>query len=248
MAGETPSPEGAVSLESAAAAPASEVVVAPVAPGTVLPVAEAAADSPPQAEPAAAEAPAEPLADKPVEAAPEAKVEAEPVPEPVVEAPITYDAFKLPEGLTPSDEILTPFTELLSQHKLSQEDGQKLIDLHTTALKEAVQAMDQRQRDVFEETRAGWRKDFDKQAGNRKQTLVNDAKWLKTQILPDQKARDAFDDAMGYTGMGDHPAFIGFMAATAKKLRERSAPAPSLPAKGAPTAPWDKRYSNGAQR
>lgn len=180
---------------------------------------------------------------KPVEAAEVALEPAiEPVVEPILEAPITYDAFKLPDGLTPSDEILTPFTEILGQHKISQEDGQKLIDLHTSALNDAVKAMDQRQRDVFEEMRAGWRKDFDKQAGNRRQTLVNDAKWLKSQILPDQKARDAFDEVMGYTGMGDHPAFINFMAATAKKLRERGAPANPTPPKGKPANPWDARY------
>lgn len=229
MAGEQTTPEGDVA--QVAADPVVEA--APVA-AEAAPIAEPAASAP-EAAPVPAEAAPEPVAEvAPVEAAP-----AEVAPEPL--APV-YTEFKVPEGFDLPAERLTEFTGVLGKFNLSQEAGQELLDLHAATTKQIADAMDQRQRDVFEETRAGWRKDFDKQFGNRTDTVKNDAKWAIAEALPDEKDRKAFKDVLDFTGAGDHPAVINAFAAVAKRLRERSAPPKGLPPKSVPTNAADRRY------
>src|SRR5262249_53068632 len=150
---EAPADTPAEAVEPSAAA-SSE---APVASGTEAPV-----------EPTP-EAPAEPEA-KPAEVAP---VEAQ---APAPPAPLTYEPFTMPEGVTADEPILGEFTKTLGEAQVPQEVGQSLIDLHGRVMRQAVEAEEQRQRDVWDQTRAGWRKDVQTAFGNQYDTRLNDAR------------------------------------------------------------------------
>ena len=245
MAGENTPSAGAPAAPDAVAAP----VVAPE------PIAAVAAPAP-VAEPAAA-APAE------VEAAPVAPLvdPAAPVPEPVAEAappvdpaaaaeppaPRTYEEFKLPDGFQAAPEQISAFTSVLDKffpdQEAAQAAGQELMDLHGASLTAAVEAMNQRQWDAFEETKAGWRKEIDKQFGNRRNTAVDNAKSLKHQTFgADKKAAASFEAFLETTGAGDHPAFVDFMDRQYRKSNERSAPPRPVPPTGQAARPEDRRY------
>ena len=151
--------------------------------------------------------------------------------------------FKLPEGFKAAPEQIAAFTDLLGSVDVrTQEGAQALMDLHTKALKDYAEATAQRQQDVFAETRAKWVKDFDKQAGNRRDTILNDAKWTIGEVFKDAKDRQAFNDFLSFTGAGDHPLMINALAKVAKRLRERTAPPQGVPMRGEPTDPATKRY------
>lgn len=229
--------EGAVSaapLEPVAgAAEAAPVIEAEAAPAP----AEVAAPEPEAAAPA--EAPAEGAA---AEAAPEAgAAEGE---DAEVKAP-AYTDFKIPEGIAAEPAVMSAYANILGKYGLTQEAGQELLDFHATSVKQAQTAMDQRQRDIFADTRAGWVSDFQKQFGNKADTVANDAKWAITELVKDQKQREALWNVLAFTGAGDHPAVVSAFASAAKRLRERSAPTPPLPGngdKGGTAA--DRRYGN----
>lgn len=217
----------------------------------------------PVAEPVAVEPVVEPV-EAPVEAEPEPV--AEPAPEPVVEpeapneelkpdteavpeaaAPI-YTDFKLPEGVAAEPEQITAFTEVLGKHGLTQEAGQELMDLHAASLQQIATTMSQRQHDAWADTRKGWVQEFDKQSGNRRDTILGDAKYAITETIKDKAEREKVWEVLGFTGAGDHPAVINLFAKLGKRLRERSAPAQGLPAKAQPTNPADRRYGQAAKR
>lgn len=256
MAGETPTPEAPAPVEApAVVAPAVEAppVVAPeAAPAEIAPepapAADPAATEEKPAEPGASEAKLAEAAEKPAEPPKTAEVKAD-AEKPAEPQPTAYE-FKLPEGITPAEEQMNAFQGVLGKIPgITQERGQELLDLHAASLQAMQAQMEQRQRDVFAETRAGWVKQFQKQAGNRRDTILSAAKSAITGTLTDAKERAEFMNVVDFTGMGDHPAFINMMAKIEKRLSERSAPAKGLPTNGAKSgAPWDKRYGSTPAR
>jgi hypothetical protein len=215
----------------------------------VAPPVEAVAESPAQTETilegqAAEAAPPvvdadSPTTEKSADTKPEAKIEAE------VEAPtpLSFDAFKLPEGFVAEKEIGDSFVGLLGDLKLNAEQGQKLLDLHASTFKAYQDRVAQKQQDEFEATKAAWAEDFYKTAGNRRDTIANDAKWAISQLVPDAGGRKELFNVLAFTGAGNHPALINLMAAAAKKMRERGpAPTPVQSNKASAGSPWDNRY------
>ena len=221
-----------VAIEPVAAAPVEGVAAEGVAAAEAAPAAEPVVE--PDAEPVVAAEPAaeETKVEEPVAAEPAA---AEPADEPAVKVeaavpePIAYADFEIPEGLVVEPIQIESFHGVLNKYGLNQEAGQELMNLHAATLKDIVAATDQRNADRFAEMRNDWVKQVDKQYGNKRDTVVNDAKWAIETLIPDKKQREAVWGAMSLTGAGDHPAMVGLMAAVAKKLRERSAPSPALP-------------------
>lgn len=209
------------------------------------------AADPAAAEPAPAEAPApEPSIVegdvKPAEAAPlEAKAPEAAALEPV--APV-YADFKLPEGFAAEPEQTAAFTGILSEFGLNQEQGQKLMDLHAASLTKAVETLSQQGQDAFQNMRRDWRESFYKTAGNRADTMANDAKWTIQHLFPKTEERKAFTDVLAATGAGDNYAMISALARVATRLRERGAPASPLPAKGQSMTAADRRYSRSPTR
>ncbi len=236
--------------DAAAAAPVAAPESAPAEPaaapaGPAEPVAEAAAPeavSEPAAE--ATETPENPAETaEAAEAAPEGEkpAEAEAVGEAAQPAFPTYEPFKLPEGVTLTDERGTALNNMLGKMGLSQEHGQEIVNFGAGLLQEHAKALEQHQHDVFAETRRNWRNDFEKTAGNRRNTLLGDANHALVEAFPNAKDREALQSVLAFTGVGDHPLMIRAFAALGKKLREPSAPLPGIPARQ-PQSAADRRY------
>jgi len=217
-----------------AAAPVDAPLAAPEVPATVeAPATEAAPETPAEVAP---EVVAEPAAE-----APPAVAEAEPV------AP-AYEAFKVPEGLTLPEERVAEYTAILGKHNLTQEAGQELIDLHASALGQMQASLAQHQQDAFADTRRTWREDFYKSAGNRSDTMANDAKWAITKLVTDAAQRKELYTVLDNTGAGDHKAVIGLLARAARVMRERDAPPPGLTPKAPERTPAQRRYDKQPAR
>lgn len=227
-----------------------EPIIEPVAAEAPAEAAPAPAPAPsaieaaPEAAPEAAAAPEGP------EAAPEAKPEAPPDPAPdaaaaevAPETPAPVYDFKAPEGVEVTPERLGEFTTILSEFKASPELGQRLLDLHATTLKQGMETLEQRQRDVFDQTRAGWRSDVNREFGNRRDTVVNDARAAIVAAFPDPKERAQVYQTLAFTGAGDHPKIIKLIGTLGARLRERPAPGPGTPPKGQPLSKADQRYN-----
>ena len=166
--------------------------------------------------------------------------------EPVPEAPIEYK-FEMPPELKVAPKELTEFTETLGGIRAPAEVGQKLLDMHTRAMKQfadnfATQSY-QNQVKAFNEVRQGWRTDAmaDRDiggsghqtamraiAGARDRLISNEAPGTP-QYTADAKA---FDDFLRITGAGDHPAFLKLLHRASRFIQEPSPPtATALPTK-----------------
>lgn len=239
----TPASGGAHAIASAAP------ISTPIAPVAVEPVAAPVAEVAPLAAPVeaptiletAAEPVVEPIADAPT---PEVKAEGEPTVE-APEAPpaLTYEAFKLPDGFSPADEQIGAFTTLIGEHQVPQETAQKLIDLHTSELQKFATQQAAHQQEAFDKMQSGWVKSMDKEFGNERDTVMNNARSAIVKFLPNEKQREEFKTMLRITGAGNHPAMLRFANAAFKAVSERGAPAPSVPRKGNGGQPWDNRYS-----
>lgn len=234
-------PETTPVTEAASASEAqTESVTEPLPSETV---AEASADSAEStsaieaATEAAPEAPAEP---------PKAEAASETPAEPAQPEPLVYQDFMLPEGMTVPEERMNEFKTLAGGLRIPQEEAQKFLDLHAGIVRQTQEAMDQRQRDVFAETRRAWVKDVDKTYGNRRDTVLGEAKWAIGELVKDETQRRELYDVLAFSGVGDHKAVINAFASAARRLRERAAPPTDLPPKGAPQTAADRRY--GAPR
>lgn len=239
---DAPAKPVAAPVEAAPAA-AEPAVVAPVA---EAPVAEAApepvVEAAPAVEPEAA--PAEPtvVEGEPAKEAEPAVAEAAPA------EPLAFTDFKMPEGIQAEPEQIKAFTDLLGTVDVrTQEGAQALLDLHTKSLKDYAEshakAAVQQGEDAFQNMRRDWREDFYKQAGNRSDTMANNAKWTIQQLFPKTEERKAFTDLLAATGAGDNFAMINMLSKVSNKLRERSAPAVGLSPKPQSLSAADRRYA-----
>lgn len=235
VADAVPAPEGGSLVNDVPAAepvPASEPTAAEA--GEAVAPAEGEGDK--SAVDASGDAPAEPAAEG---EKPEGQIEAAPAEKP------TYTEFKLPEGFKAAPEHLKAFTGFLAENNLSQEAGQKLMDLHTAALQETVKQTAQGQREQFDGMRRDWREDFFKSNGIRADTVANDAKWLIKELSPNADDRKALQQVLALTGAGDNKLVVGLLARAARKLREATPgprPLPNNGRSGGTRA--DQRYGN----
>ena len=233
--------------------------IEPIAPAPA-PVAEAPAPAPvevatPNPEAPAVEAPATEI---PVEAAPtapepaitddEPKAET-PQTEPVKPEPVVYGEFKFPEGIAAQPEQIKGFTDLLNTVDVkTQEGAQALLDMHTQAMQDMAKSLQQQGQDAFQNMRRDWREDFYKRAGNRADTMANDAKWAIQELFPKTEDRKAFTDLLAATGAGDNFSMISALSRVSRRLRERGAPATQIPAKEQPMRAADRRYNRPPAR
>jgi hypothetical protein len=236
---------GATAPAAASPSPAAEPVVAPAADSA--PAAPVVAETPKADEPAKSAEAAPVVEAKPdapkTEDAPKVDGEAKPegeVEPPKVEAP-KYE-FKMPEGVVAEAPIMSAYSNILTKYNMTPEAGQELLDFHGEQIKATAARIEQGQQDAFAETRRGWVKDFEKQAGNRRDTMLNDAKWAAGQFAGDKKQAAELWNVLNFTGAGDHPAVIRTFSNIAKALRERSAPQHGNPSNSAPSDPVTRRY------
>lgn len=166
---------------------------------------------------------------KPVEAvAPEAPKPPEAPEAPKAIDPASYQ-FTFPEGITPNQAALVPFTALLAKHSVPQESAQELLGLHTQAMETYSQALLKAQHDTFAETRRQWATQVaaDPQIGGagHKTAMASIAR-MRDMFVPAAEM-SAFNDMLRITGVGDHPAFLKLLHNAARFFDEPAMPASS---------------------
>jgi hypothetical protein len=250
---------GTTTTEQPAAPAAGTPAPAPAATGAAAPVtapAQAQPASPPEQQAAApepADAPSPSLAAEPTkpEAAPTVKLHTETpsllegagkppegeaaapaVPQqPAPRAPIEYADFSLPEGFSAQPEKLAAFKEIASGHGLDQGAAQKLVDMHTAQLRDYAENVLAEQHRTFAETRAQWRAEIlkDEQLGGAShQTTMAAVARMRDLLVPEER-REAFNQMLRITGVGDHPEFLRLLHNSARFMDE-----PTRPVQGAP--------------
>ncbi len=174
---------------------------------------------------------AKPEAGKPVEA-----VEAEKPAEP---EPIKYEPFTLPDGIEPEADKIGKYAEVLGKHRITQEVGQELLDMHTDSLRAYADYLGERtladQHAAFDNVRADWRKQVmgDSQIGGagwetakgviaRTRDLFMSGSKPGTQEY--SKDSQEFNDFLRVTGAGDHPAFLKFLHNVGRRFDEPALP------------------------
>lgn len=239
-------------------APAPEVAPAPV-PEPVVATAPAATVAEPVAEKPAtsllseAAKPAEPP--KPVEAAkPDPTPAAQPQPLP------TYEAFKLPEGLPEGTKLddarVGEFTKVLGEyengpkdHASTQAFGQKMVDFHLAELGSAVKTMQESQQQSWDAMRGKWVDAVrnDPELGkNQLETTLARAGDMIEQYGGSAEQKQELRDALGLTGMGDHPALVRLLSNIGKTLGEPTGTARGILTRAINTTPKSARRYAGS--
>jgi hypothetical protein len=142
--------------------------------------------------------------------------------DPPAEAPPPFDSSKLtfPEELgKPDDEVLGKFGEIAKSANLTQEAAQQLADIYSNSIKASAEAS----RKAWESAVEAWEKEVkaDPNIGGDKwdSTRANIAK-----IFDDPRfSTPGLREALNFTGAGNHPALVRFMAKVAAVLTEGSA-------------------------
>lgn len=175
-----------------------------------------------------ADKPAEPKPGdaKPAEAKPgEKPAEAKPA-EPAKLDPVAYE-YAVPEGLQLDDARKGELHAALDAFRADPIKGaQGLMDLHHKAGEELKAALDQNQRDVWNDTRKGWQTDVlaDEQiGGSSHQTAMGAIARMRDMFVP-EKDRASFESFLQVTGAGDHPAFLKMLHNAARFYDEPAMP------------------------
>lgn len=176
-----------------------------------------------------------PEGEKPAEA-----VEAEKPPEP---EPIKYEPFTLPDGIEPEADKIGKYGEVLGKHRIPQEVGQELLNLHSESLKAYANILAERtladQHAAFDGVRADWRKQVmaDEQIGGAGwETAKGVIARTRDLFMSGSKAgtpeyaKDSqeFNDFLRVTGAGDHPAFLKFIHNVGRRFDEPALPPPNI--------------------
>ena len=171
--------------------------------------------------------------DKPPEVKPE---EAKPTEAAKPEA-VEYK-FTVPETLRMDDATQTEFKSVLDEFRANPaENVQKVLDFGAKAFQANDNFLRQEQFRIFNETRAGWRKEVmaDAELGGAghqtamaavargRDAVISDAKPGSPKYAADVKA---FDDACRITGAGDNPVFLRMFRRFSRFVDEPAPPAP----------------------
>ena len=216
----TPSPASAVSPPAEATpAPAPDPIVSPPVVASEPAPAEA-----PAPKPTAAETPT--LMEEVEREAAKPAVEPPKPAETPAETPAPTYEFKLPEGVETLPETMTAYTALLAENKMPQEAGQKLLDLHISAIQQYAANVAQAQQDTFLATRKGWQDQIkaDPQLGGAGFQTTSKAVARMVDLFVPAEHRAEFDEFRRVTGAGDHPALWRLLNNLARRFDEPAAP------------------------
>ncbi len=144
--------------------------------------------------------------------------------EPAAGAPEKYTPFVLPEGKELSPELVTEAETTFKELNLTQEQGQKLVDLWNKNTSGLSDKLDQ----LIADTRNGWRAEIakDKTLGNGTDNLSDASKKSISDAISaagDAKAQAALKAALDLTGAGDHPDIVRAFVALGKLVGEATA-------------------------
>lgn len=145
------------------------------------------------------------------------------------EASITYETFKVPEGMEIDSAALESFLPLAQAQKLSQEDAQKYVDLFAKGAERAAELQAQTWVDLKNtwetETRA------DKEIGGER--LDESLQYAKLSVV--KLGTVALSQALEITGFGNHPEFVRFFAKVGKLISDDKFDFGSLSGEGSKT-------------
>lgn len=139
--------------------------------------------------------------------------------------PITYEAFKTPDGVTLDEAKLGEFTKIAAEAKMPQEVAQKMIDLYTAEAKQVAEAPMR----AWTELQSKWQDEVRSDPVIGGQNLDKNLAATKAGInaLLGEDAKSFFE-ALNITGAGNNPAILrGLMKAAAPH-------APATPVGGNP--------------
>ena len=133
-------------------------------------------------------------------------------------APEKYEDFKVPEGFALDTEAATEFNALAKAGNLSQSYSQKLVDFYI----KLQQQMNNAPAEFYETKQNEWKSaiNSDPEIGGSKWNGTRASIGRLFDSLGDAKMTDAFREAMDYTGAGNHPAVVKFLARVAARLTE----------------------------
>lgn len=144
-------------------------------------------------------------------------------------APEKYEPFKLPEGFQLQEGVGDKINATFREAGLSQEAGQKLVDLYSNASVEAAKAADAATQKLWADTNKEWRDAVkaDPKLGPRlAEVRTNISRMYDTLVAnqvvtPTQMAE--IKEAMDFTGAGNHPAMVRLMDALSVHFNEGTA-------------------------
>src|SRR6516165_4290113 len=133
-------------------------------------------------------------------------------------APEKYEDFKTPEGFVLDQEAAGEFGTLAKKGNLSQSYAQELVDFYI----KLQQQMNNAPAEFYEAKQNEWKSQInsDPEIGSSKWNGTRASIGRLFDSLGDAKMTDAFREAMDYTGAGNHPAVVKFLARVAARLTE----------------------------
>ncbi len=144
--------------------------------------------------------------------------------EPAAGAPEKYTPFTVPEGKELSPELTKEAEGTFKELNLSQEQGQKLVDLWNKNTSDLSSKLDQMVADQRKEWRDAIAKD--KTIGNGTDNLSDASKKSIADAIAasgDAKAQSSLKSALDLTGAGDHPDIVRAFVALGKLVGEATA-------------------------
>jgi hypothetical protein len=132
--------------------------------------------------------------------------------------PPVFEPYAVPDGVQIGEAEIGELNRIISDAELTpQQRGQALMDL---AVQE-IARIQRGQHEVFERTRGEWRDAFyadPEIGGNRQGSTLQQAAAVRDRFAGNDRQRAEFIAAINHTGIGDHPAFIRFLANVAAAL------------------------------
>ena len=166
--------------------------------------------------------------------------------EPVVaapDAPVAYQPFTLPEGVTADEKRIAAYSEIAGRYKIPQEDAQALLDMHTSTMQAFAEQTAAQQHEQFANYRREQRERIkgDAEIGGAGFDTSAKAVARMRDLLVPKEHREEFDQMCRVTGCGDHLAFWRILHNAARFFDEPSPPAVS----GVSAAPQPKNNGRG---
>lgn len=163
----------------------------------------------------------------------------------------TYEAFKLPEGVSADEMRLGEFTTLLAEAELAKGDhtkmqdfGQKLVDRHIAEVQEVLKKQSDFFINAFEKQKVEWKEKFlsdPEIGGNRWQTTASAANEFISTHGGNAEQQKELRQLMESSGVGNHPAVIRIFAKAMMNMSEGK-PLPAPKPESRPMSKVERRY------
>lgn len=133
-------------------------------------------------------------------------------------APLSYEAFKLPEGIALDDKELAKFTEIAGKAQIPQDVAQSMIDLYVAERKNDVEQAAANQRRVWNTLNDTWKADTRKELGNHYETDLSIAKAVVEEFGGTQEQQKEYWAHVKNNGMGNYIGHIRLLRNIGKAM------------------------------